>query len=66
VRKKKQAAQAGSTKQRASRRVTSVSTADAGSSSPNTTLLIGGLALVLLALGNAVFLALTTRFIRVT
>jgi hypothetical protein len=28
--------------------------------------LIGGLALVLLVLGNTVFLTLTTRFVRVT
>jgi hypothetical protein len=46
--------------------VASVSRAAAGSSSPDTTLLIGGVALVLLALGNTVFLALTTRFVRVT
>jgi hypothetical protein len=45
--------------------VESVSRAAAGSSSPDTTLLIGGLALVLLVLGNTVFLALTTRFVRV-
>jgi hypothetical protein len=46
--------------------VESVSRAVAGSSSPDTTLLVGGLALVLLALGSTVFLALTTRFVRLT
>jgi hypothetical protein len=55
----------GSTKNTPSRRVASLTKAAAGSSSPDTTLLIGGLALVLLALGNTVFLALTTRFVRV-
>jgi hypothetical protein len=46
--------------------VASVTKTAAGSSSPDTTLLIGGLALVLLALGSSVFLALTTRFVRVS
>jgi hypothetical protein len=55
----------GSAKNTPSRRVASVTKAAVGSSSPDMTLLIGGLALVLLALGNTVFLALTTRFVRI-
>jgi hypothetical protein len=37
----------------------------AGPSSPDTRLLIGGLALVVLVLGDTMFLALSTRFLRV-
>jgi hypothetical protein len=58
--------QAPQPKNKANRRVTSVSSAVAESSSPDTTLLIGGLALVLLVLGNTVFLTLTTRVVRVS
>jgi Flp pilus assembly pilin Flp len=37
-----------------------------GASTVDTTLLIGGVALVLLVLGDTVFLALSTRFLRIT
>jgi hypothetical protein len=40
--------------------------APAASSSPDSNLLIGGLALVILVLGDTVFLALSTRFLRET
>jgi hypothetical protein len=63
--KREQPAAAQSTRQKANRRVANVSRAAVGSSSPDTTLLVGGLALVLVALGSSVFLALTTRFVRI-
>jgi hypothetical protein len=40
--------------------------AEKASSSPNSLLLIGGLALVVLVLGDTVFLSLSTRFLRET
>lgn len=40
--------------------------AEKASSSPNSLLLIGGLALVVLVLGDTVFLSLSTRYLRET
>ena len=37
-----------------------------GSSAPDSTLMIGGLALVVLVLGDTIFLALSTRFLRLS
>jgi hypothetical protein len=44
--------------------VASLPTRAAGSSSPDSTLLLGGVALVVLLLADAVFLALSSRLVR--
>jgi hypothetical protein len=64
--KKKEPIRARSVKKALSKRAASLPrAARAGSSSPDTRLLIGGLALVVLVLGDTMFLALSTRFLRV-
>jgi hypothetical protein len=66
AKKKKEPAPAQTaTRQAVRKRAANLPAAAAGSSSPDSTLLIGGLALVVLVLGDTIFLALSTRFLRV-
>jgi hypothetical protein len=63
--KKKAPTRARTPKKAVRTRAASLPTAAAaGSSSPDSTLLFGGLALVVLVLGDTIFLALSTRFLR--
>jgi hypothetical protein len=66
--KKKAPARKRTAKKAVSTRTVSLpkTAAPAASSSPDSNLLIGGLALVILVLGDTVFLALSTRFLRET
>jgi Flp pilus assembly pilin Flp len=66
TKKKKDTAPARSARKSAvKKRAASVQRAVAsGASTVDTTLLIGGVALVILVLGDTVFLALSTRFLR--
>ena len=63
---KKEPSRARSAKQAVKKRVPRLPAAAAESSSRDSTLLIGGLALVVLVLGDTIFLALSTRFLRET
>jgi hypothetical protein len=63
--KKKTPNRARTAKKSVKTRAASLPTAAAaGSSSPDSRLMIGGLALVILVLGDTIFLALSTRFLR--
>jgi hypothetical protein len=64
--KKKAPARPRTAKQAVTRSAPRLPAAAAGASSPDSTLLIGGLALVVLVLGDTIFLALSTRFLRET
>jgi hypothetical protein len=64
TKKKKVPLRARGTKQAPTKRVRKLPVADARSSSPDSTLLIGGFALVVLVLGDTIFLALSTRLLR--
>lgn len=64
AKKKKAPTRAVRRKEPPVRRVRTLPAADAPSSSPDSTLLIGGLALVVLVLGDTIFLALSTRVLR--
>jgi hypothetical protein len=62
--KKKTAVRRRTAKQTARKGAPSVPSATGGSSSPDSTLLIGGLALVVLVLGDTIFLAVSSRYLR--
>jgi hypothetical protein len=65
--KKDRTPERSATKAAVKKRAASVQRAVAsGASTVDTTLLIGGLALVILVLGDAVFLALSTRLLRIS
>jgi hypothetical protein len=65
VKKKERASARTATKQAVKKRTAGLPKAvAAGSSSVDSTLLIGGLALVVLVLGDTIFLALSARFLR--
>jgi len=66
VKKKTTPTRANAAKRAATRRVAKLRAAAEGSSSGDSTLLIGGLALVVLVLGDTIFLALSTRYLRVS
>lgn len=61
---KKTAARRRTAKQTARKGAPSLPSATGGSSSPDSTLLIGGLALVVLVLGDTIFLAVSSRYLR--
>lgn len=62
--KKRAPARGRTGKQALSKSAASLPTAAPGSSSPDSKLLIGGIALFVLVLGDTMFLALSTRFLR--
>jgi outer membrane biosynthesis protein TonB len=64
AKKKKVPTRARGTKQAPTKRVRKLPAADGPSASPDSTLLIGGLALVVLVLGDTIFLAFSTRVLR--
>jgi hypothetical protein len=65
--KKKTPTRARTAKKAVKKRAVSLpAAAAAGSPSPDSRLMIGGLALVVLVLGDTIFLALSTRFLRGT
>jgi hypothetical protein len=66
AKKKTSTTQTRAARQAARKRVPKVQAAVAGSPSPDSTLLIGGLALVVLVLGDTILLALSSRFLRLS